>query len=176
MNLKNCLRLCMPVLTLAFLKSRFLPIVESSLQRHSRDSSSWFFSSFTMQSSIMEAVSIFILKSSPMNFMLPSERWRILSRASSSSTLRRSRSLSCEARHKWSPIVSFYTLFHLMCFEDTNSKKIISLTCLAAFNSFCFFSSISSSSRSFSNSSWQRLRSTLQKLTNPVLSVVGTFS
>lgn len=113
----------MPLLTLAFLKSRFLPIVESSLQRHSRDSSSWFFSSFTMQSSIMEAVSMFILKSSPMNFMLPSERWRILSRASSSSTLRRSRSLSCEARHKWSPIVSFYRLFHLMCFEDTNSKQ-----------------------------------------------------
>lgn len=123
MNLKNCLRLCMPVLTLAFLKSRFLPIVESSLQRHSRDSSSWFFSSFTMQSSIMEAVSIFILKSSPMNFMLPSERWRILSRASSSSTLRRSRSLSCEARHKWSPVVSSYGLFHLMCSEGTNNEQ-----------------------------------------------------
>lgn len=47
----------------------------------------------------------------------------------------------------------------------------------AASSSCCFFSKISSSSLSFSNSFWQRLSSSLRKFTVTAgLSVVGTFS
>lgn len=89
---QNSSSLCESLLTLAFSKSKSFPMVDSSLQRHSRDSSSWFFSSFTTQSCMMASVSIFSLNSSPMNLMFPSERRRALSLASSSSTRRRSRS------------------------------------------------------------------------------------
>lgn len=75
--------------TLAFSKSRSLPMVDNSLQRHSRDSSSWFFSSFTMQSCMMTSVSILSLNSSPMNLILPSERLRALSLESCSSSMSR---------------------------------------------------------------------------------------
>lgn len=74
------------VFTLAFSKSRSLPIVVSRRHRHSRDSSSWFFSSFTTQSCMMASVSIFSLKSSPINLMLPMDLRRALSLASSSSS------------------------------------------------------------------------------------------
>ncbi|TNN39035.1 hypothetical protein EYF80_050784 [Liparis tanakae] len=68
-------------------QSRSLPMVDSSLQRHSRDSASWFLSSFTMQSCMMTSVSIFSLNSSPMNLMLPSDRRRATSFACWSSTI-----------------------------------------------------------------------------------------
>lgn len=68
-------------------------MVVSSLHRHSKDSSSWFFSSLTTQSCMMASVNILSLKSSPMNLMLPMERLRALSLASSSSSWRRSRSV-----------------------------------------------------------------------------------
>lgn len=61
-------------------------MVVSRRHRHSRDSSSWFFSSFTTQSCMMASVSILSLKSSPMNLMLPMDLRRALSLASSSSS------------------------------------------------------------------------------------------
>ena len=85
-------------LTLAFSKSRSLPMVVSSLHRHSKDSSSWFFSSLTTQSCMMASVNILSLKSSPMNLMLPMERRRALSLASSSSSWSRSRSVDWRQR------------------------------------------------------------------------------
>ncbi len=66
----------------------------SSLHRHSRDSSSWFFSNFTMQSCMIASVSICSLKSSPINLMFPMERLRALSFASFSSSCSLSRSLA----------------------------------------------------------------------------------
>ncbi len=80
--------------TLAFSKSRSFPIVENNRQRHSKLSSSWFFKSLTTQSCMMGSVSIFSLKSSPMNLMFPSDRLRALFLASSSSSFRRWRSSS----------------------------------------------------------------------------------
>lgn len=87
-----------PYCTLAFSKSRSLPMVDNSLHRHSRDSSSWFLSSFTMQSCMMTSVSILSLNSSPMNLMLPSERLLALSLASSSSSVSRCFSSSCQGK------------------------------------------------------------------------------
>lgn len=72
--------------TLAFSKSRSLPMVVRSLQRHSKLSPSWFFSSLTMQSCMMGSVNILSLNSSPMNLIFPVERLRALSFASSSSS------------------------------------------------------------------------------------------
>lgn len=80
---------CKTLHTLAFSKSRSLPMVDNSLHRHSRDSSSWFLSSFTIQSCMMTSVSIFSLKSSPINLMLPIERLLALSLVSTSSSTRR---------------------------------------------------------------------------------------
>lgn len=81
--------------TLAFSKSRSLPMVDNSLHRHSKDSSSWFLSNFTMQSCIMTSVSILSLNSSPINLILPSERLLALSLASCSSSMSRCFSSSC---------------------------------------------------------------------------------
>lgn len=86
-------------LTLAFSKSRSLPMVVSSLHRHSRDSSSWCLSSLTTQSCMMASVSILSLNSSPMNLMLPMERLRALSLASSSSSCSLSRSDVCRGEN-----------------------------------------------------------------------------
>lgn len=82
--------------TFAFSKSRSLPMVVSRRQRHSRDSSSWFFSSFTTQSCMIASVSIFSLKSSPMNFIFPMDLRRALSLASSSSSWSRVFSSGCK--------------------------------------------------------------------------------
>lgn len=90
-------------LTLAFSKSRSLPMVVSNLQRHSKDSSSWFFNSLTTQSCIIASVSILSLNSSPMNLMLPIERRRALSLASSSSSWSLSRSV---VWRKWNRYLS----------------------------------------------------------------------
>lgn len=160
------------ILTLAFSKSRSLPIVDSSLQRHSRDSSSWFLRSFTTQSCMMASVSIFSLKSSPMNFMLPSERLRALSLDSSSSTLRRSRSSSWAEMQGVQVRTTETSPVYLYKCTSWPSR-----TSLEASNSFCFLSKISSSSWSFSNSFWQRLSSSFRKFTKfPGLSGVGTFN
>lgn len=166
----------MSALTLPSLLSRFLPVVESNVERHSRDSSSPFLSSFCMQPSIMDAVIMFSLKSSPMNFMLPMERRRALYLASSSSSVKRSRSSSCqggsEQNLKWG-----YTVLFQMRKSAQPLHKIPFLTSSAASNPFCFFLSISSSSRSLSNSSWQRLSSTLWNFTlTPRLSALRLFS
>lgn len=82
--------------TFAFSKSRSLPMVVSRRQRHSRDSSSWFFSSFTTQSCMIASVSIFSLKSSPMNFIFPMDLRLALSLASSSSSWSRVFSSGCK--------------------------------------------------------------------------------
>lgn len=74
------------IFTFAFSKSRSLPMVVSRRHRHSRDSSSWFLSSFTTQSCMMASVSILSLNSSPINLMLPMDLRRALSLASSSSS------------------------------------------------------------------------------------------
>lgn len=86
--------------TLAFSKSRSLPMVDNSLHKHSKDSSSWFLSSFTMQSCMMTSVSILSLKSSPMNLMFPSERLLAWSSASFSSSMSRCFS-SCQKSTWW---------------------------------------------------------------------------
>lgn len=83
--------------TLAFSKSRSLPMVVSRRQRHSRDSSSWFLSSLTTQSCIIASVNIFSLNNSPINLIFPKERRRAMSRASSSSSFRRPRSSACQS-------------------------------------------------------------------------------
>lgn len=87
------------IYTLAFSKSRSLPMVDNSLHRHSKDSSSWFLSNFTMQSCIMTSVSIFSLNSSPINLILPSERLLALSLASCSSSTSRCFSSPCQGKH-----------------------------------------------------------------------------
>ena len=73
-------------LTLACSMSRSLPMVVSSLHRHSKDIWSWFLSSLTTQSCMRPLVNILSLKSSPMNLALPMERRRAMSLASCSST------------------------------------------------------------------------------------------
>lgn len=87
-----------PCPTFAFSKSKSLPMVVSKRQRHSRDSSSWFFSSFTTQSCMIASVSIFSLKSSPMNFIFPMDLRRALSLASSSSSWSRVFSSGCKTQ------------------------------------------------------------------------------
>lgn len=84
--------------TLAFAKSRSLPIVVRRRQRHSRDSSSWFLSSLTTQSCIIASVNIFNLNNSPINLIFPKERRLAMSRASSSSSFRRPRSSACQTK------------------------------------------------------------------------------
>lgn len=91
--------------TFAFSKSRSLPMVVSRRQRHSRDSSSWFFSSFTTQSCMIASVSIFSLKSSPMNFIFPMDLRRALSLASSSSSWSRVFSSGCKTENQLSKTV-----------------------------------------------------------------------
>ena len=86
--------------TLAFSKSRSLPMVVSRRQRHSRDSSSWFLSSLTTQSCMIASVNIFSLNSSPINLIFPNERRRAMSRASSSSSFRRPRSSACRSQDR----------------------------------------------------------------------------
>ena len=86
--------------TLAFSKSRSLPMVVSRRQRHSRDSSSWFLSSLTTQSCMIASVNIFNLNNSPINLIFPNERRRAMSRASSSSSFRRPRSSACRSCQK----------------------------------------------------------------------------
>lgn len=177
-------------------------MVVSSRHKHSSDSSSWFLSSFTTQSCMMASVNIFSLKSSPMNLMLPRERRRALSRASSSSSFRRALSSGCgwnRGRSQEDPRAELDYLYLCICayvfhscyfhksleprggepfsHAHTPPKFQAQLTPAVSSISFCFFSKISSSSLSFSNSFWHRFRSTLRKLTITVgLSVVGTFS
>lgn len=79
-------------------------MVDSSLHRHSRDSSSWFLSSFTMQSCMMTSVSILSLKSSPINLMFPSERLLAVSSASCSSSTSRCFSSWKESRHEFKEV------------------------------------------------------------------------
>lgn len=165
----------MSALTLASLLSRCLPVVESSVVRHARDSSSPFLSSFCMQPFIMDTVIMFSLKSSPMNFMLPTERRRALHLASSSSSAKCSRSSSCQGRSEQNLKWGYTVLFQVSKSAQPQHKSPF-LTSLAASNPFCFFLSISSS-RSLSNSSWQRLSSTLWNFTlTPRLSAVRLFS
>lgn len=86
--------------TLAFSKSRSLPMVVSRRQRHSRDSSSWFLRSLTTQSCMIASVNIFSLNNSPINLIFPKERRRAVSRASSNSSFRRPRSSACQSWDK----------------------------------------------------------------------------
>lgn len=86
--------------TLAFGVSRSLPMVDISLQRHSSDSSCSSFRSLTTQLCMMLAVSIFSLKSSPINFIFPSERRRLVKRTSSSLGLSCCQSAACEGRYQ----------------------------------------------------------------------------
>lgn len=64
--------------TLALGVSRSLPMVDISLQRHSSDSSCSSVRSLTTQLCMMFAVNIFSLKSSPISFIFPRERRRLL--------------------------------------------------------------------------------------------------
>lgn len=61
--------------------------------------------------------------------------------------------------------------------EDSNLQLPASRTDAVESSSFCRLSNTTSSTLSFSNSFWQRLSSSLRKLTEEVgLSVMGTFS
>ena len=102
----NCAR-C----TLAFSKSRSLPMVDNSLHRHSWDSSSWFLSSFTMQSCMITSVSILSLNSSPMNLMLPIERLLAWFFALFSSSTRRFTS-SCKGK-----------MSHLSIYKNSHCRR-----------------------------------------------------
>lgn len=86
--------------TLASGVSRSLPMVDISLQRHSRDSSCSSFKSLTTQLCMMLAVSIFSLKSSLISFIFPSERRRLVKRTSSCFGLSWCQSAVCEGRRQ----------------------------------------------------------------------------
>lgn len=78
-----CVLLTAP-LTLPASVSRSFPTVDSSLHKHSRDTPCSFLMSLTRQLCIMASVTIFSLKSSPINLTVPSECSQALCLACSS--------------------------------------------------------------------------------------------
>lgn len=151
-------------------------MVVSSLHRHSKDSSSWFFSSLTTQSCIMASVNILSLKSSPMNLMLPMERRRALSFASSSSSWSLSRSVAWGEPRKHETEIALGSVSKNLL-QDLSQEFHRPHTDAAESSSFCFLSNTTSSTLSFSNSFWQRFSSSLRKFTVLVgLSITGTLS